>query len=121
MYAAFDADASDHSEDSSDEMDDQLVVKKFNVTMDSASYHCGVIKDVLREMIAGISGISEAEQSLCMSVSETIGGSIDRVQFALDNLYDQGLSEHDNWKDAHKDLKRKLKNLRSCKRKANKN
>jgi len=112
-YAMFDEEDSD-SDDSkdSDEADDNtLVVKKLEVTMESASYHCGVIKDVLSGMLSEIAMVSEAEQNLCTSVSDTIGGSIDRVQFALDNLYDQGLSEHDNWKEVRRELKKKTVEL----------
>ena len=63
--------------------------------MESASHHCDVIKTVLREMLSEIGMVSENEKSLCTAVSESIGGSIDRIQFALDNLYDQGVDEHD--------------------------
>lgn len=114
MYAAFDADNSENSDDSSDEQED-IVVKKFNVTLESASYHCGVIKDVLREMIADLSTISDTEQTLCLSVSETIGGSIDRVQFALDNMYDQGTAEHESYKESQKDLQKAKDDLKRVK------
>merc|ERR1712242_383329 len=108
-YAMFNNEDSDESDESQDSDADQnsLVVKKLEVTMESASYHCGVIKDVLTDMLSSIDMVSQAEQNLCTNVSETIGGSIERVQFALDNLYDQGLSEHDNLKDVRKELKQK--------------
>jgi len=95
------------SDSETDDEDMKLAEQKLTVTMESASHHCDVIKDVLREMLSEIGLVSEAEQSLCSSVSETIKGSIDRIQFALDNLYETGIDEHEKVSQLSKEMEKK--------------
>jgi len=95
----------DSSESDSEDSEDKITKQRFDVTMESAAHHCDVIKEVLREMLSEIGMVSEAEQNLCESVSETIKGSIDRIAFALDNLYEQGIDEHEKTVDFKNELK----------------
>merc|ERR1712062_960233 len=117
-YAMFDVDSDDESDESKDSDDEEnsLVLKKFEVTMESASYHCGVIKDALQGL--DMDAVSENQRSFFNNISDQISGSIDRVQFAVDNLYHQGVSEHDSFKQ-RKNYGQKLRRWKPCKKKRN--
>lgn len=115
MYERINKDQDSEEEESDGEEDMRIIQEKLSVTMESASHHCDVIKTVLREMLSEIGMVSEDEKNLCVAVSDSIGGSIDRIQFALDNLYDQGVEEHERAADFKKLFREKEKELEDLK------
>jgi len=121
MYERINKDQESEDEETDEDEEMRIVQEKLSVTMESASHHCDVIKNVLRKMLSEIAMVSATEKSLCMAVSDSIGGSIDRIQFALDNLYDQGVDEHERASECKKELKEKEKELSRLREKMNQN
>lgn len=115
MYERINKDQDSEEEESDGEEDMRIIQEKLSVTMESASHHCDVIKNVLGEMLSEIGMVSDKEKNLCVAVSDSIGGSIDRIQFALDNLYDQGVEEHERAAEFKKLFRAKEKELEDLK------